>query len=364
LVDPARAVQAFSAVLIVACPCALALSAPFTLGTALRVLGRAGLFVKNGTVIERLPKVDQLVFDKTGTLAAAGDFQVAYEGAALTDGEHARIAAAAARSTHPYSMRLAACLGGPPERLVPDAFEEVPARGLRARFGSVRLVLGSRDWLEENGAALEHTSRETEAGGEVWVALDGRVRGRFTFAHAYRPGLQGLFRRLAGRYRLAVLSGDTDREMPRLKEVAGEDAELDFNQSPLDKLHRIRRLQEQGRTVLMAGDGLNDAGALRQADVGVAVVENMSAFSPASDAILEGKQLERLDNLLRFGRSCLRIIYASFALSFTYNAIGLYFAATGRLSPLVCAVLMPLSSVTVVAFAVAAVRWRGRELAR
>jgi P-type Cu+ transporter len=113
---------------------------------------------------------------------------------------------------------------------------------------------------------------------------------------------------------------------------------------------------------MMVGDGLNDAGALRQADTGVAVVENVSAFSPASDVILAADMVPRLAAVLRFAKQSVRVVQAAFLISAAYNAVGIYIAARGGLSPVVCAILMPLSSVTVVAFACGATAWLGRRL--
>ena len=116
--------------------------------------------------------------------------------------------------------------------------------------------------------------------------MTASLRGDFLLANAVRPETDDLLRRLGGRYELALLSGDNERERERFRGLFGERAALHFNQSPLDKLGFISRLQDSGKTVMMVGDGLNDAGALKQSDVGVAVVEKAGAFSPASDVIM------------------------------------------------------------------------------
>ena len=136
---------------------------------------------------------------------------------------------------------------------------------------------------------------------------------------------------------------------------------MEFNQSPHDKLNVIRELQAAGRKVMMVGDGLNDAGALQQAEVGVAVVEKVGTFSPASDVILDAAQLPRLAEVLTFSRRAARVVRAGFVVSGLYNIVGVSIAAAGLLSPLVCAVLMPLSSVTVVLFAIGTTRWMARR---
>jgi len=156
---------------------------------------------------------------------------------------------------------------------------------------------------------------------------------------------------LAGSCELALLSGDNEREREQFQTLLGPGAPLHFNQSPLEKLEFISALQKQGRTVLMVGDGLNDAGALKQSDAGIAVVEKIGVFSPASDVILEANCVAQLHQLLALSRKSAKVVRLSFAVSAIYNLVGVSIAAWGILSPLICAVLMPLSSVTVVLFA-------------
>lgn len=137
---------------------------------------------------------------------------------------------------------------------------------------------------------------------------------------------------------------------------------LKFNQSPADKLQFVRELQQRGRQVMMVGDGLNDAGALKQAEVGVAVVEQVGAFSPASDVILDAAELPRLAQVLEFSRRSARIVRAGFAISAVYNIIGVSIAATGMLQPMVCAILMPISSASVVFFSCSAATWTAQRM--
>ena len=146
------------------------------------------------------------------------------------------------------------------------------------------------------------------------------LRGAFVLANAVRPETDDLLRGLGARYELALLSGDNEKERERFRSLFGDDAALHFNQSPLDKLGFIRRLQESGKTVMMVGDGLNDAGALKQSDVGVAVVEKVGAFSPASDVILAAGQVPRLSRILALARRATQIVRLSFGISVLYNA--------------------------------------------
>jgi len=179
-----------------------------------------------------------------------------------------------------------------------------------------------------------------------------------------RPETEELIGALKGRCEIALLSGDNEKQRRKFREVFKDAGHLHFNQSPLDKLDYIRHLQQQGRTVMMVGDGLNDAGALKQSDVGVAVVENVSAFSPASDVILAADMVTRMAEVLRYARQSVRVVRAAFLISTLYNLIGVGIAASGKLSPVVCAILMPLSSVSVVGFACGMATWMGRKFAQ
>ncbi len=375
----AQGLKAFTSVLIVACPCALALAAPFTLGTAQRLLARRQVFLKNGLVLERMAEVNAIVFDKTGTLTAAGQARFlrpkvegrrsrsdggspqstvhspGSRGGGLSEEEAGWVYSLARHSRHPHSVRLGESLAGR-GRLEPvSGFAETPGGGLAGSVPGHPLRLGSRAWLENSGVAVPES--RLPAGSAVFLAIDGQFRGAFVLGNTLRPQAQGLFRRLGGNYELALLSGDNSRERERFVAFFGGNAQMHFDQSPLDKLRFIGGLQARGKTVMMVGDGLNDAGALQQSDVGVAVVEKVGAFSPASDVILEAGQVPRLSEMLHLARRATRIVRWSFGISALYNALGISIAAIGVLSPVICAVLMPLSSISVVLFACTATRW-------
>jgi Cu+-exporting ATPase len=236
--------------------------------------------------------------------------------------------------------------------------------------------MGSAAWLESRGvrpSPQDQPQRVSNGGGTatgaprvvavqgstVHVAIDGRFRGCFVLASALRPETDRLVKALSTQCQLALLSGDNEKERDRFTSLFRDHTQLHFNQSPLNKLSFIRDLQKDGRTVMMVGDGLNDAGALKQANVGVAVVENISAFSPSSDVIMAADMVSRLANILRFARHSMGMVRAAFLVSTLYNIVGIGIAASGRLSPVVCAILMPLSSVTVVAFACGVTSWLG-----
>lgn len=359
--QPSRAAKAFTSVLIVACPCALALAAPFTLGTAQRILARAGVFLRNALVLERAAQVSTVVFDKTGTLTSANSNRISFDGEPLAAEEEKWVYSLARHSTHPLSARLSEFFLN---KFTPEpvgSFGEAANCGIEAHIAGREIRLGSRKWVGADNAGTK-VKCSPPLGSSVCLSIDGRIRGTFLFSNSLRPDVDRLFEKLSGDYKLALLSGDNESERERFWNLLGSDACMHFNQSPLDKLNFVRALRTDGETTMMVGDGLNDAGALKQSDVGVAVVEKIGTFSPASDIILEASQVPRLHNILSFARASARVVRWSFGVSAAYNLVGISIAAAGILSPLICAILMPISSLSVVLFACGMTRWQARKL--
>lgn len=355
-VNPALAVKSFTSVLIVACPCALALAAPFALGTAQRMLSRRQVYLKNPYVLETLATVNAVVFDKTGTLTAAGAGSVNWQGVGLNEPEERWLFSMTRHSTHPLPVRIGEAIK---REYFPEpvrSFLETPGCGMEGSVAGHEIWMGSAAWL-----ATRNIMAPKLAGSVVHVAIDGQYRGGYVLASALRPATAQLLAGLPRDCEVALLSGDNDKERDRFVTLFGKMPRLNFNQSPLDKLNFIKHRQTAGKKVMMVGDGLNDAGALQQADVGVAVVENISAFSPASDVILAAGMVPRTAHVLRYAKQSLRVVRTAFWISAAYNLVGVAIAASGRLSPVVCAILMPVSSVTVVAFACGAATWLGRR---
>ncbi len=357
--DPHRAVKSFASVLIVACPCALALAAPFALGTAQRALARRNVFLKNPGVIETLARANAIVFDKTGTLTAAGADAVAFHGQPLTESEENWLWSLTRQSTHPCAARISETIARQYSPVPVRSFLETTGCGIEATVAGHEIWMGSAAWLASRLAPPTRSATSVASGSTVHVAIDGEYRGCFVLANALRPETDTLLAGLSADFELAMLSGDNEKECERFRRLFGDSAALHFHQSPLDKLGFIRQLQAAGKTIMMVGDGLNDAGALKQSDVGVAVVENIHAFSPASDVIIAAAMVPRLHNVLWFSKVSVRIVRLSFLISSLYNVVGISIAARGLLSPVVCAVLMPLSSITVVAFACGLTGWLG-----
>ncbi len=349
------AVVVFTAVLIVACPCALALSSPFAFGSVQRIFGNNQFYIKNTETIEALAHIDTIVFDKTGTLTHAAQPAVEYLGDTLGENELRAVKALARQSTHTLSRQLAAAINDDGTAAVAD-FEERPGAGVRGNIDGLAVRIGSAEWTD--AGAVEHI----EGSSAVHVKIGDAYKGAFVIANAYRKGIEGLVARLARHTNFAVLSGDSNRDEGALRGMFGADVPMSFGQSPEDKMREIERLRAEGRHVLMVGDGLNDAGALKAAQVGISVSEDINTFSPACDAILSATQFPIFDRFIRAARASVIIVKTSFVISLAYNVVGLGFAVTGMLSPLVSAVLMPLSSVSAVAFTTIATRLAARRI--
>jgi Cu+-exporting ATPase len=358
--DVAKAINAFTAVLIIACPCALALSSPFALGTAMRILGKWKLYLKNVSVIENLAQINTIIFDKTGTITEKDSSQVDFvaTASALTIQEKIWVANLVRNSTHPLSQHIYHHLMQ--EGLVPsmnvENFREMAGKGLEAVVEGVSLKVGSAGLVGFEAPSQDYTTK-------VFVQIDGVNRGYFQFHNQYRAGLKQLTDELLSEnYDLHLLSGDNQGEATYLIPYFKYPQKLHFKQSPEDKWHFVKDIKQNSRRVMMLGDGLNDAGALQQADVGIAVTDNIAYFTPASDAILDAKHLVYLAGFLKFAKKTIGVIKASFLISLIYNIIGLYFAVQGTLSPLIAAILMPISSVTVVAFTTLSVKAREKDI--
>ena len=198
----------------------------------------------------------------------------------------------------------------------------------------------------------------------VYVSSNNDFKGRYVFQNTYREGLLEVFQEIGKNKEIAILSGDNDGERGRLQMILPAEATLLFEQKPDDKLHFIKSLQQNGKKVMMVGDGLNDAGALAQSDVGVVVSENVNVFSPACDAILDASRFSSLANFLQLSNKGIKVIKWSFILSLLYNLVGLGFAVTGNLMPVVAAILMPLSSISIVVFTTVATQILGKSIAK
>jgi Cu+-exporting ATPase len=343
--DPSHMWLVLTSVLMVACPCALALAAPFTFGSMLRVFGKNNFYLKNADIVEKLGSIDTIVFDKTGTVTHDQSHEINFIGH-LTSVQLSRIKLLTSFSTHPLSAMVAKSIKFVSPEPVSD-FKEIPGKGVQGVIGGQLIKIGSSAFV--NCATEMHPTAT-----RVFVSIDDEVYGYFDIRHAVRPDFNAMLKKLHGKD-LSLLSGDNDADRASMQDLFGSSAKLLFNQSPHDKLQYIEKLQKQGKKVLMIGDGLNDAGALKQSDVGIAVTDDTGIFTPACDGILLGEKIKILGQYLELAKASSVILKTGFAISFFYNAIALGFAVTGHLSPLVAAILMPISSISVVGFSSLAV---------
>lgn len=346
LKDPSLIWNSVTAVLIVACPCALALVLPFAYGHAMRKLGKEGLYLKNAEVIESLAKVDSIVFDKTGTLTTT-EAGIQYIGDGIEGMEMICLKSALGNSAHPLSRLIHNEL---PlfEKLPISTFNEEVGKGFTAVVNGVNVMVGSAEFLQ--------VSDSVSAGdrSNVYVQV-GTRRGHFIIKSSYREGIFDMLKKLNVNYLLTLLSGDNHAEKARLKPYFDE---VYFEQKPMNKLEYLKN---EAGDQLMVGDGLNDAGALKEATVGIAISEDIHQFSPACDAILASEKVTALPSILKFSKQVIWVVFVAFGISFLYNIVGLSFAMSGHLTPLISAILMPISSVTVVGFVTLLISWIGKS---
>lgn len=339
IVDPAKILNAVTAVLIVACPCGLLLTSSFANGNLLRVFGRNKFYLKNAAVINELAKADILLFDKTGTITKGNT--VLFEGSQLSHQEIQWVASLAAQSSHPLSQLIcSSCLVKPTH--VITHFSEIVGKGISGKTGKHEIMLGSASFLEFT------PTNNTPLSTSVYLKIDNELKGCFRFHNKYRNGIKQVIESLGSGYQLAVISGDNASEKPALYELFGSSTPLLFNLKPDDKMKVVEEYKKQQKHVVMIGDGLNDAGALNASSAGIAISDDTNTFTPACDAILDGSSFELLPSFFQLAKAGKKIIVITFAFSVLYNAIGLYFAVQGALSPVLAAILMPASTISIV----------------
>ncbi|WP_271405910.1 heavy metal translocating P-type ATPase [Tenacibaculum soleae] len=351
--DATKALNVFTAVLIIACPCAIALAAPFTLGNMLRILGKKKFYLKNATVIEQLAAIDSVIFDKTGTLTTSKENKIVYDGEKLSSEEKSLLKSGLRGSNHPLSRMLYSSLE---EKMITVTnFNEYTGKGIEVALKNTILRVGSSSFVK-------NTDEQHNLDTSVHVSINKQYKGKYVFKNAYRNGVKTLFSELNSDYKLAVVSGDNEGEKKYLEKILPQKTSFLFNQKPADKLVYVEKLQKKGENVMMIGDGLNDAGALAQSNVGVSLSENINVFSPACDAILDASKFNQIANYIKASKKAIQIIKYSFIVSLCYNLIGLYFATTGQLKPVIAAILMPLSSISIVVFTTIATNLLGNKI--
>ncbi len=337
--EPGHIIPSVTAMLIVACPCALLLAATYTNGNLLRIYSTNGLFLRDATVIEQLGKVNHIVFDKTGTLTHGSDKYI-WNGHTLSDREKDWVYSVALSSQHPYSKHLVNCLGER-QKVSIEEWNEITGKGIEAKVENNSIKIGSAAFT---GANLE-TGVKLKA--QVYVRINDHITA-FVLQAELREEIPAILNNLHDHYKLALLSGDHDSQKAQLSELFKDGSDLLFEQKPMDKLQYIERLQEKGQKVAMIGDGLNDAGALQQSNVGITLADDINNFTPSCDVIMDAGKLQRLPALMRLARNSAKIINTSFVISILYNCVGLFFAVQGLMNPMLAAILMPCSTLSIV----------------
>jgi Cu+-exporting ATPase len=366
-------------VLIIACPCAMGLATPTSIMVATGRGAELGILVRDGAALETAQKVDTIVFDKTGTVTKGkpelGEVRLAAGGAFRGDAgarEFLRLAASAeSGSGHPLAD---AVVRGAKDRgidvVAPETFVSVPGQGIRAKVDGRAVLIGNLAWIEGEGiypAALGHDVREiADAGGTpVCVAVDGKAAGVLSVADEVKAGAPEAIRRLREMgLDIVMLTGDNRRTAKAVAEKVGIFRVI-AEVLPDRKAHEIRTLQADGKVVAMAGDGINDAPALAQADVGIAMGTGADIAVEAGDLVLMGGELRGVADALSLSRATLRNIRQNLFWAFAYNVVlipvaagVLYPSFRLLLNPVYAAAAMGLSSVTVVANALRLRRFR------
>ena len=330
--DVRYAVNISAAVLIITCPCALGLAVPAVVTAASGKLFRKGLLIKDGTALERLAEVDHVVFDKTGTLTLGTPTPTNID--TLPRDALAIALGLAAGSSHPLALALTRAAPHP-AATVTD-LREVPGYGIEARYNGQTVRLGRAEWVGATPAA--ETATYLSVAGQTHAIL---------FADKLRPGAEIAVAALkAAGLRLTLLSGDAEAPVANLAARLGI-TDFAAGKLPAEKLAYVKSLQDQGYKVLMVGDGLNDTAALAQAHVSISPASALDAARTASDIVLLGQDMAPVADALRIARQSTRRIRENFALSAGYNVVAVPLALMGLATPLMAALAMSLSSITV-----------------
>jgi len=326
-------------VLIITCPCALGLAVPVVQVVATGRLLRQGVLVKAADGLERLAQADTIVFDKTGTLTLGQPRLV--NGDEIARADLALGAAIAAASRHPLALALTAHGQSLPHPLLDDIHEE-PGMGLEARLGGETIRLGNADY-----AGARATHEQGHGGSELWLRRGSDEPVCFRFEDTPRPDAKSVIAALKARgFAIELLSGDREPAVKRLADELGI-ANWRAAARPAAKIARLEELASEDRKVAMIGDGLNDAPALRAAHVSLSPADAADVSQTAADFIFQGAKLAPIVEAVDVARKSRRLVFENFGLALAYNAVAVPLAVAGFVTPLVAAIAMSSSSVTV-----------------
>jgi heavy metal translocating P-type ATPase len=335
-----RDMRSTISVIIVAGACGIAAGTPLAILGAIGRAARLGAIVKGGVHLETLGRVDTVVLDKTGTLTLGKpDVQQIMPAEGISANTVLAAAAAAElRSEHPLGKAIVEYARKQKCGITePSSFAYTPGRGILASVDDHVILVGSRLWLTDNGVNAQGCSSEAEAGAEVFVAQDGRLLGSIAVADTIRPEAQRAIAALHGmKIKTILLSGDTRRVASAVGAKLGIEA-IEAELLPEEKLSRVRKLVAQNRVVAMVGDGINDAPALAEASVGIAMGSGTDVAHESADVVLLGNDLARLAETLAVAKRTRGIIWQNFAGTLIVDALGMGLAAVGVLGPLLAA---------------------------
>jgi P-type Cu+ transporter len=360
-----------AAVLIIACPCAMGLATPAAIMAGSNAAAQRGILIRDGVALEKAGKVTAVIFDKTGTLTLGKPSVAAIEAVGNERAEDATaLAVALARhSSHPISQSIAALSA---DGVQLDTWEEVRGAGVKGALrsapvgGSARM--GALGWLRESGVDLAPGKRfidewSSQGATIVGVAVDQSLRGLFAVRDSVKPGARAVVEQIQ-RHGLKVfmVTGDNSQTAQGIARQAGVAPEHVFAEvRPEQKAEFVRKLRSQGERVAFVGDGINDAPALEEADLGIAVMRASDIAREAADIILLKSEIEAVPESLGLARATLRTIKQNLFWAFFYNTVGIPLAAFGFMSPILCAAAMGLSDLVVIGNALRLRRWRLRE---
>ena len=340
--NSALAYEACTSVLIVACPCVIALALPFIFGSSIRLLSSIGCYVRSKDVLTDMQKVNYFFFDKTGTLTLPSIKSVAYHGISLSQEENRIIYSIASKSSHPLSRNIVDFLGQQQEVPVLQ-FKEIPGVGLEASSKNEHWKIGKQEKI-----ASKENMEKFDAHTQVHISRNDDHLGYFSMRSLSRDNIQPLLHELQSKYALTLVSGDNDRDSIFIKNLGLPQSNQHYNLLPEQKQQLIKQSQQGDQVVCMVGDGINDSLALEQSNVGIVVTDHLNNFNPSCDVILWGNHIQYLDDIFDYIRNLKWVIILAYSFSILYNIIGLFFAVQGKLSPIVSAILMPISSISVV----------------
>jgi Cu+-exporting ATPase len=358
-------------ILIVACPCAMGLATPAAIMASANAAARRGILIRDGVALEKAGKITAVVFDKTGTLTMGKTAVAAEQEFGIQNSAFRILAAALARdSTHPISLAIAKISG---EKIELSDWKEVRGRGVEARISNAEFQisnsqltrLGSLNWLKESGVDLAAGEKfiagwSQQGATIVGLAAEKNLLGLFAVRDALKANAKQVVEQLQRQgLKTYLVTGDNTLTAASIAKQAGIAAENVFAEvRPEQKAAFVKKLQAARERVAFVGDGINDAPALTQADLGIAVSRASDVAREAADIILLKSEIEAVPEALGLARATLRTIKQNLFWAFFYNALGVPLAAMGFISPIVCAAAMGFSDLIVIGNALRLLRWK------